>query len=86
MGNYKLIYKESNEASHLRLELAIERIQEIREETTVPEQYRAAFLDMAENLLYLHSLSVKEQEGTLYQADMQEWEERNEQIYGAIRP
>ncbi len=81
---YKEFYKESNEMSEERCELVVSRLEAIRTEETVPEMYREYFKESAEFLLYLYQLSELEQKGTLRNADMQTWEERNHRLYDGI--
>ena len=83
---YQSIFKEENEAAMERYELVIERLKNILAEQTVAEEYQAYFKETTEYLLYLHELSVLEQQGKLFEADMTEWQKRNELLYKGIQP
>lgn len=83
---YQSIFQEANENAMERYELVIERLENILEENSVPEEYQAYFEETAEYLLYLNSLAELKMEGTFYDADMEEWKYRNEMLHGAVKP
>ena len=83
---YQSLFTEANEAAAERYELVIERLEGILQENTVAEEYKAYFREATEFLLYLNSLSELQQEGTLFDADREEWEVRNENLFAGIKP
>ena len=69
-----------------RYELVIERLNNILAENTVADEYRAYFKETAQFLLNLNELLVLQQQGKLFDADMDEWKRRNEMLYGNVAP
>ncbi|MBQ8662562.1 MAG: aminopeptidase [Eubacterium sp.] len=82
---YQSLFKEANENAMERYELVIERLEGILADNTVPEEYQEYFAETTQFLLYLNSLSVLQQQGTLFDADMAEWQARNEKLYGSVK-
>ena len=83
---YREIYKEENENAQERYELVTDRLKEIRLEDTVPGLYRDYFSKMADFLLYLDEILKKQEAGSLDTESMEACRERNERLYGDIRP
>ncbi len=83
---YKTIFQEANENAMERWELVVERLENIVEENTVPEKYQDYFQETAEYLLYLNSLAELKLQGSFYDADMEEWQYRNEMLHGGVKP
>lgn len=83
---YQNLFKENNENAMERYELVIERLEAILADNTVPEEYKDYFAETTQFLLYLNSLSVLEQQGTLFAADRAEWELRNKKLFAGIAP
>ncbi len=83
---YQSIFQEANDGAMERYELVIERLERILSDNTVPEEYQEYFAETTKFLLYLNSLSALQQQGTLFDADMTEWEHRNEMLYGSVKP
>lgn len=81
---YQSIFQEANENAVERYELVIQRLRDIQTEETVGECYREYFKETTEYLLYLSSLLCLQQKGCLFAADEQEWEVRNQRLYGPV--
>lgn len=83
---YQSLFQEANAGAMERYELVIERLERILSDNTVPEEYQEYFAETTQFLLYLNSLSVLQQQGTLFDADISEWQHRNEMLYGGVKP
>ena len=69
-----------------RLELAIERIKEIKKENKLQENFQKYFETVGDFLLLLEENRIWVEEGNLQKATIQELEERNSKLYEDILP
>ena len=83
---YREVYREENENAQERYLLVTDRLKDIPAENTVPELYRDYFHKEADFLLYLDEILRKKEEGSLDEESMEECRQRNERLYGDLRP
>ena len=69
-----------------RLELAVSRLEEIPQESRVPDAFRDFFAREAEFLLDMHRLMCSLREGAYREASIHELEELNRKLYKDILP
>lgn len=83
---YREIYAEENEEVKERLELVVERIREISQETILEEKYQNYFTKMAEFILDTYQVLEQEESGALDNRSMEECQATNRKLYEDIMP
>lgn len=82
--NYKLLFKEDNEAIRERYELAMERIAQIEQEKTVKERYLPYFQKTASFLMLIKNVVRMYEEDQLKKLSLQELQALNRTLYEDI--
>ncbi len=79
--------EERNEESAVFLErkqLALDRLQTVADETTVPQPFCAYFQKTAKFVLFIHALARKQESGELKAASLEEKKQLNKELYKDI--
>lgn len=69
-----------------RMELCIERLCTMQEETAVPEEYRLYFTAQAKKLLLVFDYGKKVEDGSFFSLPLQECRKLFDQLYGEVLP
>lgn len=85
--NNEMNQEESNTESAVffeRMQLALDRLQVIVEEKTVPQPFCAYFQKTGKFLLFVHELATKQESGALKSASLEEKQQLNKELYEDI--
>lgn len=83
---YRELFRKENAEIRERHELAIERIGQIPEETTVPEPYRAFFVKMAQFAGQVEGVYRLQETGQLEEMGLEPLAELNHSLYEDVLP
>ncbi len=82
--DYRELFKEENEAVQERLSLSFDRIEQMKDEDTVPEQFRHFFRRTAEFLMDIKALAQGIMDGSYEDASLEQLQQLNHDLYEDI--